>query len=133
MGYRDELEARIARKVTRAIVDYKLIEEGDRVMVGLSGGKDSWTLMQILDELRRRAPISFSLLALNVDSGHDGYRHDLISETCRKNGWDCIVRHTSIGQVMDDILEPADTPCSLCARLRRGVLYRAASEVVPRR
>ena len=63
MSYRSPLETRIAKKTTRAIVDFNLIEDGDRVMVGLSGGKDSWALMQTLDELRRRAPIDFSLSA----------------------------------------------------------------------
>ena len=74
MAYASDLEARIAKKVTKAITDYNLIEDGDRVMVGLSGGKDSWALIQILDVLRQRAPIDFSLVAVNVDSGYEGYR-----------------------------------------------------------
>src|SRR6188508_1423446 len=102
MAYRSELEARLAKKTTKALVDYSMLEDGDRVMVGLSGGKDSWALLNILDVLRRRAPIQFSLVAVCVDSGYEGFRHDL--------------------------LEGA-TPCSLCARLRRGVLYRLATEV----
>lgn len=129
MAYATDLEARIARKVTRAIVEHRLIEDGDRVMVGLSGGKDSWALLQILDELRRRAPISFSLVAVNVDSGYKAYKHDVIAATCRERGWELRIEHTSIGDVMDDILEDGATPCSLCARLRRGVLYRVADEV----
>jgi tRNA 2-thiocytidine biosynthesis protein TtcA len=75
MAYRTPLEAAIAKKTTRAIVDYQMIEDGDRVMVGLSGGKDSWALIQILDVLRERAPIDFSLVAVNVDSGYEGYHH----------------------------------------------------------
>jgi tRNA 2-thiocytidine biosynthesis protein TtcA len=98
-------------------------------MVGLSGGKDSWALLQILDVLRQRAPIRFSLVAVNVDSGYDGYRHDLIAETCHAKGWECRIEHTTIGEVMDDVLDSGATPCSLCARLRRGVLYRLANEV----
>ena len=128
MSYKSPLETRLAKKVTRAITEYKLIEDGDRVMVGLSGGKDSWALINILDVLRKRAPISFSLVAVTVDSGYDGYRHDLITSTCRERGWECRIEHTEIGQVMDDLLDGA-TPCSLCARLRRGVLYRLAAEV----
>jgi tRNA 2-thiocytidine biosynthesis protein TtcA len=127
--YSTPLEARIAKKVTRAITEYGLIEDGDRVMVGLSGGKDSWALIQILDVLRRRAPISFSLVAVTVDSGYDGYRHDLITSTCAQRGWECRIVHTEIGEVMEDLLEDGATPCSLCARMRRGVLYRLASEV----
>jgi len=126
MPYRSTLEARIARKVTRAITAHRLIEHGDRVMVGLSGGKDSWALMQILDVLRQRAPITFSLVAVTVDSGYEDFRHDLIHEACAARGWEHHVERTSIGAVMDDLLDPRDTPCSLCARFRRGVLYRLA-------
>jgi tRNA 2-thiocytidine biosynthesis protein TtcA len=129
MSYTSPLEARIGKKTTKAITDFNLIEEGDRVMVGLSGGKDSWALLQILDKLRQRAPISFSLVAVNVDSGYKEYKHDLIARTCEARGWEYRIEHTSIGEVMDDILEANATPCSLCARLRRGVLYRIASEV----
>jgi tRNA 2-thiocytidine biosynthesis protein TtcA len=129
MSYATPLEARIAKKVTKAIVEYSLIEDGDRVMVGLSGGKDSWALMQVLDVLRRRAPIDFTFVGVTVDSGYSGYRHDLITRTCAARGWECRIEHTDIGDVMEDILEASDTPCSLCARLRRGVLYRLADEV----
>ncbi len=129
MSYRTPLEAKIAKKTTKAIVDYGLIEDGDRVMVGLSGGKDSWALLQILDVLRRRAPIDFSIVAVNVDSGYEDYEHGTIREVCEARGWEVRVEHTSIGEVMDDLLGAEDTPCSLCARLRRGVLYRLADEV----
>jgi tRNA 2-thiocytidine biosynthesis protein TtcA len=129
MSYSTPLEARIGKKVTRAITDFNLVEDGDRVMVGLSGGKDSWALLQILDTLRRRAPIDFTLIAVNVDSGYKEYKHDLIARTCEERGWEYRIEHTSIGEVMDDLLEANATPCSLCARLRRGVLYRIASEV----
>jgi tRNA 2-thiocytidine biosynthesis protein TtcA len=129
MSYSSPLEARIAKKTTRAIVDFNLIEDGDRVMVGLSGGKDSWALLQTLDNLRQRAPIDFSVIAVNVDSGYKEYKHDLIAKTCEARGWEYRIEHTSIGEVMDDLLEANATPCSLCARLRRGVLYRIATEV----
>jgi tRNA 2-thiocytidine biosynthesis protein TtcA len=129
MSYRSPLESRIAKKTTKAIVDFNLIEDGDRVMVGLSGGKDSWALMQTLDQLRERAPIDFSLIAVNVDSGYRDFKHDVIAKTCEERGWEYRIEHTSIGDVMDDLLEANATPCSLCARLRRGVLYRIATEV----
>jgi tRNA 2-thiocytidine biosynthesis protein TtcA len=129
MGYKTPLEARLAKKVTKAISDYGLLDDGDRVMVGLSGGKDSWALLQILDVLRLRAPIQFSLVAVTVDSGYDGYRHDLISKTCEQRGWEYRIIHTEIGDVVDDLLDQSATPCSLCARMRRGVLYRIASEI----
>jgi tRNA 2-thiocytidine biosynthesis protein TtcA len=120
---------RLAKKTTRAIVEHGLVEDGDRIMVGLSGGKDSWALMQILDVLRQRAPIRFSLVAVNVNSGYEQFRHDLITNACAERGWECHIEHTTIGAVMDDILDDGDTPCSLCARLRRGVLYRMAKAV----
>jgi tRNA 2-thiocytidine biosynthesis protein TtcA len=129
MAYRSELEARLAKKTTKAIVDYGMIEDGDRVMVGLSGGKDSWALLQILDVLRQRAPISFSLIAVNVDSGYKEYKHALIAKTCEARGWEYRIEHTDIGELIEDILDANQTPCSLCARLRRGVLYRIAKEV----
>src|SRR4051794_40027456 len=124
MGYRSELESRLAKKTTKAIIDFHMLEDGDRVMVGLSGGKDSWALMQILDVLRQRAPIRFSLVAVNVDSGYKDYKHDVIARTCEARGWEYRIEHTAIGEVIEDILDADDTPCSLCARLRRGVRSR---------
>jgi tRNA 2-thiocytidine biosynthesis protein TtcA len=129
MAYRSDLETRLAKKTTKAVVDYQMIEDGDRVMVGLSGGKDSWALLQILDVMRQRAPVHFSLVAVNIDSGYKEYKHDLIAQTCTSRGWEHRIEHTSIGETIDDILDANQTPCSLCARLRRGVLYRVAKEV----
>ena len=129
MGYRSNLEAKLARKTTRAIKVFNLIEDGDRIMIGLSGGKDSWALMEILDVLRRRAPVKFSLIAVNVDSGYSEYKHDVIARTCKERGWEYRIEHTAIGEIMDDVLDADATPCSLCARLRRGVLYRIASDI----
>jgi tRNA 2-thiocytidine biosynthesis protein TtcA len=129
MAYRSELETRVAKKATKAITDHLLIEDGDRIMVGVSGGKDSWALMEILHVLRQRAPIDFSVIAVNVDSGYKGFRHDTIARACEARGWEYRIEHTEIGDVMDDILAANATPCSLCARLRRGVLYRIADEI----
>src|SRR6195256_1710958 len=129
MGYRSELESRLAKRTTKAIVDYQMLEDGDRVMVGLSGGKDSWALLQLLEVLRQRAPIRFSLVAVNVDSGYKEYKHDLIAKTCEARGWEYRIEHTNIGETIDDMLDADQTPCSLCARFRRGVLYRIATDV----
>jgi tRNA 2-thiocytidine biosynthesis protein TtcA len=128
VGYRTPLEQRIAKKATQAITDFNLIEDGDRIMVGLSGGKDSWALIQILDVLQQRAPIDFSIVAVNVDSGYEGYQHTQVAAACRERGWEFHSEHTTIGAVIDDKLDGDDTPCSLCARLRRGVLYRLAKK-----
>jgi len=129
MPYASELESRIAKKVTKAITEFGLIEDGDRIMIGLSGGKDSWALIQILDVLKRRAPIDFSFVAVNIDSGYEGYEHHKIAGTCAARGWELHVEHTDIGETIEDILEDSETPCSLCARLRRGALYRRADTV----
>lgn len=129
MAYRSELEARIAKKTTRAIVEHQMIDDGDRIMVGLSGGKDSWALIQILSVLQERSPVRFSVIAVNVDSGYKEYKHDVIARTCAERGWELRIEHTDIGELIDDILDEDQTPCSLCARLRRGVLYRIAKEV----
>jgi len=129
MAYRSALETGVAKRVGKAIGDHQLIEDGDRIMVGVSGGKDSWALIEILHVLRQRAPIDFSIVAVNVDSGYKGFKHDTIARTCEARGWEYRIEHTTIGEVMDDILEANATPCSLCARLRRGVLYRLADEL----
>jgi tRNA 2-thiocytidine biosynthesis protein TtcA len=129
VSYASALQARVAKNVARASIDFGLIEDGDRIMVGLSGGKDSWTLLHALEVIRRRAPIRFSLIAVNVDSGYKEFKHDLIRRTCEAHGWEVRIEHTTIGEIMDDLLEANATPCSLCARLRRGVLYRLADEV----
>jgi tRNA 2-thiocytidine biosynthesis protein TtcA len=129
MAYRSEIESRLAKRTTKAITDYEMIEDGDRIMVGLSGGKDSWALLQVLDVLRQRAPIRFSLIAVNVDSGYKDYKHDVIARTCEARGWEYRIEHTAIGEIIEDVLDDDKTPCSLCARLRRGVLYRIADEV----
>jgi len=99
------------------------------VMVGLSGGKDSWALIQILDVLQKRAPIDFSIVAVNIDSGYEGYEHHKLTETCAARGWELHVEHTNIGETIEEILDDSATPCSLCARLRRGALYRLADTV----
>ncbi len=129
MSYATPLESRIAKKVAKASIEHQLIAPHDRIMVGLSGGKDSWALMQVLDVVQKRAPFPFTFLAVNVDSGYKDFKHDVIRKTCDERGWEVRIEHTEIGEVMDDLLEVNATPCSLCARLRRGVLYRVADEV----
>ncbi len=129
MPYRSDLEARVAKKTTKAIVDYDMIADGDRIMVGLSGGTDSWALLNVLDVLRHRAPISFSHVAVNVDSGYKEFKHGLIARTCEERGWEYRIEHTDIGELIEEMLDVDQTPCSLCARFRRGVLYRIAAEV----
>ena len=97
MAYRTPLEARLAKKTTRAIVDYRMIEDGDRVMVGLSGGKDSWALIQILDVLRKRAPISFSIVGVNIERDEAAQRTDEFDLVLIDHGCDLEVMRTPRG------------------------------------
>lgn len=119
-------EHKIKRLVGRAIGDFGLIKDGDRILVALSGGKDSWTLLHILDRLRRKAPVSFSLFAVTVHPGFPGFDVDGIEAYCRFRGFDHATLPAPIHELIQEKLSADDTPCSLCSRIRRGVLYTRA-------
>jgi tRNA 2-thiocytidine biosynthesis protein TtcA len=125
--YASRLERRIVTKVGAAIGDYGLIDDGDRVMVCVSGGKDSYALLDALLLLQRKSPISYQLVAVNVDQGWPGYQTEAIREHLVARGVaHRMVRAHEIAEVVERVLKPAETgatPCSLCSRLRRGVLY----------
>ena len=123
------LERRIRRLVGRAIGDFGLIENGDRILVALSGGKDSWTLLHVLERLRQRAPVSFFLVAMTVHPGFPGFRTDGIGSYLREKGFEHHVVRAPIHETMLEKLGPGDSPCSLCSRIRRGVLYTQAAEL----
>jgi tRNA 2-thiocytidine biosynthesis protein TtcA len=118
----------LTRKTGRAIQDYAMIEEGDRVLVAVSGGKDSYALLDLLERLRRRSPVRFELVAANVDQGYNGFRSDIIEDHLRSGGYRYHIETTEIAHTIRKKMDPEDTHCSLCARLRRGVLYRLATE-----
>jgi len=124
-----DLGRALTRKVGRAIQDYRMIQEGDRVMVAVSGGKDSYTLLDLLDRLRRRSPVRFELVAANVDQGYNGFRSDIIEDHLKAGGHRYHIEMTEIAHTIRKKMDPADTHCSLCARLRRGVLYRLATQL----
>lgn len=113
----------IAKKVGRAIADHGLIAEGDRIMVCVSGGKDSYTLLDVLLDLSRRSPVRFELFAVNIDQGWPGYRTDLIAEHLRGLGIEHHMIRDDFAGIVEANLAPGQTPCSLCSRFRRGVLY----------
>jgi tRNA 2-thiocytidine biosynthesis protein TtcA len=124
--FRNKLERNIARRVGQAIHDFDLIRAGDRVMVCLSGGKDSFTLVDILCQLRRRSPVRFDMVVANLDQGYAGYRSDLLAEWVRARGLEYHQEQADFPPIMSRVLPAGATPCSLCSRLRRGVFYNLA-------
>ena len=122
------LERRIRRLAGKAVGDFDLIQNKDRILVALSGGKDSWTLLHVLDSLRQRAPVSFSLFAVTVHPGFPGFQTGPIEAYLQERGYEYRIVHAPIHEIMLKKLKPEDNPCSLCARIRRGVLYTQAIE-----
>lgn len=116
----------LARRVGRAIQDFRLIEDGDRILCAMSGGKDSYAMLHLLDYLKRRAPVRFELVAVTVDQGYRGFRADVLERFFKDKGYEHHIERTNISEVIDDTMPLGDTHCSMCARLRRGVLYRLA-------
>jgi len=125
----ERLERRLSTRLGQAIGDFELIAPGDRILVGVSGGKDSWVLLHLLRALQRRAPVAFELIALNVDQGFAGFRADLVEDYLRAEGYRYEMRSARINLTVKEKIQPGDTFCSLCARLRRGALYRYADEL----
>jgi tRNA 2-thiocytidine biosynthesis protein TtcA len=123
------LERRLLRATATAIADFSLVEEGDRVLVAVSGGKDSYTLLHLLSRLRERAPIAFDLVAVNLDQGQPGYPAHVVEGHLRASGvpYRMLVRDTY--SVVRRLVPEGKTTCPVCSRLRRGVLYDAAVEM----
>jgi tRNA 2-thiocytidine biosynthesis protein TtcA len=126
---REKLHNRIKRSCGKAIGDFNLIDDGDRIAVAISGGKDSWTLLHILEDLRRRAPVRFELIAVNFDPGFPGYRNDLLTAYLHHHRIACHVEKTASHAVIEEKLRPGSSYCAFCARLRRGFLYSVAQRL----
>ncbi len=122
----NEREHHIRRLTGKAIGDFGLIDQNDRILVALSGGKDSWTLLHMLERLRQRAPIEFSLIAVTVHPGFPGFQTGMIEEYLARRGYESRVVAAPIHDLMIEKLTEDDTPCVLCSRIRRGVLYTQA-------
>ncbi|RQW89614.1 MAG: tRNA 2-thiocytidine(32) synthetase TtcA [Geobacter sp.] len=122
----EKLYKKIKNAVGRAIADFGLIEEGDRIAVAVSGGKDSYALLHILEALRKRAPIRYEILAINIDSGYPGYRADIIEGHLAAHGFAYHMEKTDHYDIIQEKRRPGSSYCSICARLKRGVLYTLA-------
>ena len=124
-----KLEKRLCREVARAIGDYNMIEDGDKVMVCMSGGKDSYTLLDILMKLRARAPIKFDIVAVNLDQKQPGFPEHVLPEYLKSVGVDFHIENQDTYSVVKRVVPEGKTTCGLCSRLRRAILYKVADQL----
>ena len=125
----DKLSKRLHQLTGQAIMDFNMIEEGDRVMVCMSGGKDSYGLLDISLSMRARAPIHFDIVAVNLDQGHPGFPKDTLPNYLKSRGVEFHIEDQDTYSIVKRVIPEGKTMCSPCSRLRRGVLYRVASEL----
>ena len=125
----NKLSKRLHRQIGQAVVDFNMIEQGDRVMVCMSGGKDSYAMLDILLSLRERAPIDFDLVAVNLDQKQPGFPGNVLPDYLKSRGVAFHIEEQDTYSIVQRVIEPGKTTCGLCSRLRRGILYRVAGEL----
>jgi tRNA 2-thiocytidine biosynthesis protein TtcA len=123
------LERRLAHEMGRCIADFELIEPSDRIMVAISGGKDSYTLLHLLERARQRAPVKFDLVAVHLDQGQPGYDGTALRAWLEEHGYDHHILREDTYQLVTKRIPEGKTYCSMCSRLRRGILYNAAERL----
>mgnify|MGYP003956554987 CR=1 FL=1 len=123
------LEKKLSRKMAQANTEYQMIQAGDRIMVGVSGGKDSWVMLHLLRRMQAVAPIDFELLAFHLDQRQPGFPTEMVKNHLEAEGFDYVIHSADTYSIVVDKLKPGQTTCSLCSRLRRGIMYTQAERL----